>query len=182
MAAAGPLQAVEQLVPALHAGARIAGDDQLPQRRRPPVELGGHLQVRPPTVGIGQLGRHRQHQRSGQRPQVVGRCVLVLVEQGVAAGLCVAAVAVDDALDQALAVAEVVLDGTGVALAGGPVDLAQRHGLDAPGGEELLGGPHDPGPGLVATGRPRHGAHCCTWLVPWLGPPWLVPRGGGEGA
>ena len=52
--------------------------------------------------------------------------------------------------DEAHAVAEVVLRGGVVALAGGGAHVAQRHRLQAALGEQLLGGLDQPHPGRLA--------------------------------
>jgi hypothetical protein len=93
--------------------------------------------------------------RAAARAHVVDARRLVLVEQGVAAGLGVAPVLVEHGQHQPLAVAEVVLHRAGVVLPGQPVDLAQRHAVDAPDGEELLGGADDQVAGVTLGARGR---------------------------
>ena len=103
-------------------------------------QLGRDPQVAAPAVGVVQLGDERQHERRGQRPDVVDAVGLVLVEQGVAPGVDLTAVLGHDRPQQALAITEVVLQRRRVALLGFAVDLAQRHAVDAAVGEQLLGG------------------------------------------
>src|SRR5690606_34043964 len=94
---------------------------------------------------------------------VVGLGVLVAVEQCVPPGVAVAPVLADDRRHQALPVAEVVLDGPGVRLAGVAGHLPQRRTVDAVLGEEVLGRPDEPVPCL--------GGAAWHWTPPvFLGP------------
>ena len=134
---------------------------------RPVDQLGGDAQVAAAAVVVVQLGDERQHERRRQGADVVDAVRLVLVEQRVAAGVDLAAVLVEDRPQQALAVAEVVLQRRRVALAGLAVDLPQRHAVDPAVGEELLGGADERRRCTRAAhaGRPRHpGDHTDGWL------------------
>ena len=129
-------QRVEQPVPPHDAV--VGADDRrpLPRSGRPAVELRRDLDVLAAAVGVAQLGGQRRHQRRAQRPQVVLARLLVLVEQGVAPRLGVAAVLLDQGPDEPVPVPEVVLHRPRVALARGPVDLPQGDAVDAARGEQ----------------------------------------------
>ena len=66
---------------------------------------------------------------------------------------------VEDRRDQPGAIAEVVLGGRVVALSGGQVDVAQGDRLDAPLGEESLGGLDDHQPGCTSGGHAANLSH-----------------------
>ena len=93
---------VREVVPAPDAAASVLARHELDARPRPRVHLAVDLQVIAAAVGIGELRGERQHQRGGQRMQVVKAFRLVLVEQHVPAGLGVGAVLVDDRAESAL--------------------------------------------------------------------------------
>ena len=100
--------------------------------------------------GDAQVGRGRRRDRAawrraaGRTPTPGPGCPampvgLVLVEQRVAPGVDLPAVLGHDRPQQALAVAEVVLQRRRVALLRLAVDLPQRHAVDPAAGEQLLG-------------------------------------------
>jgi hypothetical protein len=145
----GVEQRLGQLAPAQEA---VVGPD-VDERVGLVHELGQDAQVVAPGR-VGQLGRQREDQGRGQCPYVGGRAVLEGVQQGVATGLDVAGVPVEQRADQAGAVAEVVLQRGGVAGTRGAHDLAQADRADALGREQALGRRDQPLPRPLLTHRP----------------------------
>ena len=95
-------------------------------------QLGGDAQILASAGWIVQLGDERLDERRGEHADV-GRAVgAVAVEEGVAGGVDPASVLGHDRPQQALAVAEVVLQRGRVALMGLAIDLPERDPVDAP--------------------------------------------------
>ena len=130
----------------------------LDRAARPVHQLGGDAQVAAAAVVVVQLGDEREHERRREGADVLDAVRLVLVEQRVAARVDLPAMLVEDRAQQALTIAEVVLQRRRVALTGLTVDLPQRHAVDATVGEELLGGADERRRCTRAAhaGRPRH--------------------------
>lgn len=121
-----------------------------------PDEVGVDAQERPPAVG-GELGGEGADEGAGEEAEVARALGLVAVEQGVAGLVDGWRVAGEHGGEDAGPVAEVVLDGDGVAGPRLAVDLPQADGVDAPLGEEALGGVEQvlPGAQWSAASRSR---------------------------
>jgi hypothetical protein len=137
-------QAGDQDPPAVDAGGRVVERRRVDHRAGPVHEVGHDLQVGGPTVAVGQHGGVGPDERPRQCPEVGAAVGLVGVEHGVPAGLHRVVVLGEDGPQQAVPAAEVVLEGRGVAGAGGAVDLTQADALDAVGREQHLGGVDEP--------------------------------------
>ena len=125
--------------PPFDARAGVVGGVGVERRPGTVHEVGHDLQVLRAAVGVGQLGRHRPHEGAGEGAHVGGAVGVVGVEHGVAPGLDLAAVLDEHGAQQAVAVAEVVLQRRGVLRPRGPVDLAEADPVDAVRGEQVLG-------------------------------------------
>ena len=78
-------------------------------RRRARVHLTVDLEIVAPAVGVAELRGERLHQRDRQRVEVERAVRLVLIQERMPARFGVGAVLLDDRPNQAIAVAEVVL-------------------------------------------------------------------------
>ena len=135
----GGKERTHQPAPAIGAVGWIGGRAGIERQVGPIDQFGTDLQVGPASVAVGELGRRRPHEGGGERPDVVDPCGLVVVEEVVAVGFDARPVLGQHGEQQPPPVGEVVLECGRVALPRSGVDLTERHRLDAPPGEELLG-------------------------------------------
>ena len=155
-------QAGDQGPPAVDAGGGVVERRRVDHRAGPVHQVGHDLQVGGSAVAVGQHGGAGPHQRARQCAEVGAAVGLVGVEHRVAAGLDRVVVLGEDRPEQPVAAAEVVLQGRGVAGAGGAVDLPQADAVDAVGREQELGGVDEP---FGGRGGGRSGSKRCRCRV-----------------